>query len=165
MFQDIVNRALQDSARQLIQDMGIEDLCSRMIDFPDQIAGKNGEVIEIQKQIVGLEIQAINAQGIMDQEKAVVVAEVATEINGDGKTKFSNDKLRDAEAVKRLSVNDEYRVARATVDDLKGQISGLGFDIAGLKHEIGKLESQMANYRVVVSVRTAQITALFGGQV
>lgn len=165
MLEVIVQKALLDSAKQLIDDMGIEQLCDTLMNFPTQISAKNSRIIEIQKLIVGLEIQVINAQGTMDQEKAVAVAEVATEVNGEGKPRFSNDKSRDAEVTKRLSVNDEYREAKATVDSLKGQIGGFNFDIQALRHEIGKLESQMANFRVVVSARTAQIQALFGGQV
>jgi predicted nucleic acid-binding Zn-ribbon protein len=164
MLDAMVQKALMDSAKRLIDEMGIEHLCSRIMELPDEISARNGRIVETQKEIVGLEIQLVNATGEADNIKAVVVAEVATETNGDGiKPRFGNDKLRDAEATKRLNANAEYRIAKSTVDDLKGQISGLGFDVHGLRHEIGKLEAQMANYRVVISARAAQIKALFGG--
>lgn len=166
MLESIVGKALLDSAKQLIDEMGIERLCSRMMEIPDEIKAKSDCIIEKQKEIVALEIRIASAQGALDNDRIIVVAEVATEIDPvTQKPRFTNDKIRDAEVARRLNANSDYMSGKNTIEELKGQISGLQFDVQGLRSEIGKLEAQMANYRVVVTARAAQIRALFGGQV
>jgi hypothetical protein len=91
----------------------------------------------------------------VELEKSIITAAVTSETNGNGKPVFSNEKARSAEITRRMAVDQDYLAAKEALAKAEEQVANLKFDI-------DRLYSEMANLRVVVSARAAQVQALFG---
>jgi predicted nucleic acid-binding Zn-ribbon protein len=165
IFSQEITKALQDSAKQLIIDFGLSDIETRLMGLPDRIKEKQDQITANQAAIEALKRSAEEYKAAAGDIKAVTEAEVTVEPNGDGKPRFSNDKLRSAETTRRLAASEEYQAAREEAQGYEEQISTEYLDIGLAKNEVSKLESTMANYRAILSSRAAQLTAIFGGTV
>lgn len=165
LLQQEITKAIQTAARDIIADMGLQQIETRLLEIPAKIKEKQDQILSRQREIEDFKKQLEEQKGIAETIKAVTESEVILETNSDGKPRFSNDKLRNAEAAKRLAVNEEYQAARRAIQGLEEQIAAVNLDIGMLRSEVGQLEATMANYRVILSARAAQLAAIFGGQV
>jgi len=165
LLQQEITKAIQTAAKQLIDDMGLVQIETLLLESPARIKAKQDQAIEKQREIDGLKKSAEEPRNNLESIKAVTEAEVITETNGDNKPRFSNDKLRSAEVTRRLAASEEYQEARREVQGFEEQIATIGLDVSMIRNEIGQLESTMGNYRAILNSRSAQITAIFGGQV
>jgi peptidoglycan hydrolase CwlO-like protein len=147
-MQAAVEGAIKQTSAQVIQDMGIEPLCNKLLAIPDQIRELQGQMAEAQKEVD-------KARSDMELEKSVITAAVTSELNGNGKPAFSNETARSAEITRRMAVDQDYLAAKEALATTEEQVASLKFDI-------DRLYSEMANLRAVVSARAAQVQALFG---
>jgi|GEM_PF-5427601 len=165
LLQQEITKAIQSAARDLIAEMGLQQIETRLLEIPARIKEKQDQILAKQREIEDLKKQLDEHRSIAETIKAVTEAEVVTETNSDGKPRFSNDKLRNAETARRLAANEEYQAARRAMQGFEEQIAAVNLDIGMLRNEVGQLEATMANYRVILSARAAQLAAIFGGQV
>lgn len=147
-IQATVEGAIKQSSADVIQELGIEPLCNKLLAIPEQIR-------DLQKQMAEAQKEVDKAKGDVELEKSTITAAVISETNGNGKPVFSNEKARSAEITRRMAVDQDYLAAKEALAKAEEQVANLKFDI-------DRLYSEMANLRVVVSARAAQVQALFG---
>lgn len=147
-IQATVEGAIKQSSADVIQELGIEPLCNKLLAIPEQIR-------DLQKQMAEAQKEVDKAKGDVELEKSIITAAVTSETNGNGKPVFSNEKARSAEITRRMAVDQDYLAAKEALAKAEEQVANLKFDI-------DRLYSEMANLRVVVSARAAQVQALFG---
>lgn len=140
--------AIKNVAAEVIDEMGIEPLCNKLLGLPEQIRKLQNQMAEAQKEVD-------NVKRAVELEKALITADVTSEVNFDGKPVFSNEKTRNAEITRRMADDQDYLTAIEALAKAEEQVSSLRFDIE-------RLNSDMANLRAVVSARAAQVQALFG---
>jgi peptidoglycan hydrolase CwlO-like protein len=140
--------AIKNVAAEVIDEMGIEPLCNKLLEIPTQIR-------ELQRQMAEAQKEVDNARGDVELEKSTITAAVVSEVNGNGKPAFSNETARSAEITRRMAVDQDYLAAKEALATAEEQVASLKFDI-------DRLYSEMANLRAVVSARAAQVQALFG---
>lgn len=146
--QAAVEGAIKQSSADVIQELGIEPLCNKLLAIPEQIRELQDQMAEAQKKVE-------KAKSDVELEKSIITAAVTSETNGNGKPVFSNEKARSAEITRRMAVDQDYLAAKEALAKAEEQVANLKFDI-------DRLYSEMANLRVVVSARAAQVQALFG---
>lgn len=146
--QAAVEGAIKQSSADVIQELGIEPLCNKLLAIPEQIRELQDQMAEAQKEVE-------KVKGDVELEKSTITAAVISETNGNGKPVFSNEKARSAEITRRMAVDQDYLAAKEALAKAEEQVANLKFDI-------DRLYSEMANLRVVVSARAAQVQALFG---
>mgnify|MGYP000974799090 CR=1 FL=1 len=146
--QAAVEGAIKQSSADVIQELGIEPLCNKLLAIPEQIRELQDQMAEAQKEVE-------KAKSDVELEKSIITAAVTSETNGNGKPVFSNEKARSAEITRRMAVDQDYLAAKEALAKAEEQVANLKFDI-------DRLYSEMANLRVVVSARAAQVQALFG---
>jgi peptidoglycan hydrolase CwlO-like protein len=147
-IQATVKGAIKQSSADVIQELGIEPLCNKLLAIPEQIR-------ELQKQMAEAQKEVDKAKGDVELEKSLIFAAVTSETNDNGKPVFSNEKARSAEITQRMSVEDDYLAAEKALSKAEEHVSSLRFDI-------DRLNNEMLNLRAVVSARAAQVQALFG---
>lgn len=147
-IQAAVEGAIKQSSADVIQELGIEPLCNKLLAIPEQIR-------ELQDQMQQMQQEVEKAKSDVELEKSTITAAVISEVNDNGKPVYSNETARSAEITRRMAVDQDYLAAKEALAKTEEQVANLKFDI-------DRLYSEMANLRVVVSARAAQVQALFG---
>lgn len=148
MLYEQIQAAIKNVAAEVINEMGIEPLCNKLLTIPEQIRELQNQMAEAQKEVE-------KAKSDVELEKSAIVAAVVSEVNNNGKPVYSNETARNAEITRRMAVEQDYLVAKEALAKAEEQV-------ANIKFEIDRLYSEMANLRAVLSARAAQVQALFG---
>jgi len=146
-----VKGVVKSVAREILGEMGIEALCQKLTDIPEQIR-------KLQSQIPTAQHKVDATKCRMEEAKSIVVAEIAGEINPNGKPAYSNEVARTAELAIRLKADadgEDYQLAKVDLQAAEEDLFNIRFDIERLQNEMG-------NYKTMLTARAAQITALFG---
>lgn len=146
-FVDEIQSDLRLKAYEMIKELGIDNLCKQLESYPEKIRLQQNLLITAQQQVE-------EAKQQMETAKAVVTAEVNAEVGENGKPKYSNEKARESEIVKRLQNDEFYVSSRKNMMKAEETLSQIRF-------EIEKLQSEQANLRTIIKARTAQLSAIF----
>jgi hypothetical protein len=142
-LKNLVKNTTNQLIVEAVQEMGIETASTKLEAIPAEIKRLQTELNEAQHRVE-------YAKGLLDQEKAVIVATVAVD-----KANFPNDAARGAEVTRLQSASLDYLKAKGDHQVAEGVVSGLIADIEMKRNE-------MANLRSILGARAAQISALAG---
>jgi len=112
-------------------------------------------LIKAQKQKVR-EAREVFNQAEMDRvlEEANLATDIAAEIDpATGKPKFSNDKTRQAELVKRKLTSEDYKIAEQSAKKAEYRLNEA-------QDELDKLMDEYRSYRYIVALTTQELALL-----
>lgn len=135
--------------QQFLDGYNVEHLKNSLIEFP--------ELILTQKAAIR---KAKDAFKDADQPRQLLELEMADDIamekdSGSGKAKYSNDKARDNELMRRKVANKEYR-------ELNRQSREAAREVSAAEDELERLENKFKAYRYVTALVTAELSVIAG---
>ena len=116
-------------------------------------------IIKEQKQKVR-EAREIFSQADMDRtlEEANLMTDIAADIDpGTGKARYSNDKTRQAELIRRKLNSDDYKVAEQSSKEAE-------YVLNETQDELDQLVDEFKSYRYIVSLTTQELALLAGSE-
>jgi hypothetical protein len=140
---------LAKSAEIILQDYETQRLKNKLLEFPG--------LIKAQKQKIRLLRDTFKDA---DAARAIIEADLATDINAEtdpnsGKAKYSNEKARAAELMKRKAANEDFKVADK-------QARQAGYTLGEAEDELEALQDKYRSYRYVVRLVSAELELMAG---
>ena len=136
-------------SRQILTDYETQRFKERLLEFP--------ELIKSQRQKIRLLRDHFKDA---DSARAIIEADLATDINvemdpNSGKAKYSNEKARAAELLKRKAASEDFKVADR-------QARHAGYALGEAEDELEALQDKYRSYRYIVRLVSAELELMAG---
>lgn len=153
-IQGYIIQAIKDAARkaveQMIDEMGVDGVIDKIQSYPARIRTQQAALTQNQRRLDEAKLE-------LETVKADIMAEINSEVNGQGKPVFSNEKAREAEFIRRAKVSPEYQQALAEYRSAEDAFNEAKFTLDQLYNEFSAQKS-------VLSALVAKINLLAGIQ-
>lgn len=153
-IQTYIIQAVKDAAReaveQMIDEMGIDGVIDKIQSYPAKIRAQQAALTQAQRCLDEAKLE-------LETVKADIMAEINSEVNGQGKPVFSNEKAREAEFIRRAKISPEYQQALSEYRSAEDNFNDAKFALDQLYNEFSAQKS-------VLSILAARINLLAGIQ-
>jgi hypothetical protein len=122
-----LQEAIKQAKRELIQEMGIDSMINRILDYPQKIREQQEKITALSQGMKAAKSNLMAAEGVL-------TAAISTEIDMDkNKPRFSNKETRDAELNQRKLTNQDYLAALKQFNDAEESHNSALFDLKMLE--------------------------------
>ena len=136
-------------ADNILSELNTDHIKRQLQEFPDRIVSKKAEARLLRED-------AKDADRERAMLEAVMASEISDERNVDtGKPRFSNDKAREAELMKRKGESADYQSARLVARHAQ-------FALSGVEDELEALADKFRAMRYVARLVSAELELLAG---
>ena len=140
---------MSSPSEMILEDYETRRLKDKLLEFPG--------LIQAQKRMIRVLRDAFKDA---DSARGVIEADLATDINAEtdpatGKPKFSNEKARATELIRRKLANEEYMAANQ-------QARQAAYALGEAEDEMEALQDKYRSYRYVVRLVSAELELMAG---
>lgn len=127
-IQEQIKAAIQQAALEITEQLGTQRLIDQLQGYPEQIHRQQARVAEAKRLLEDMKSQ-------VEQAKAILTAQVASERDVHGKPRFSNKEARDAEVAQRMGSDPMYLKARELMQHAENAYNAETFDAQRLDNQ------------------------------
>lgn len=106
----------------------------RLLDLPNEIENKKTTLLAMQTHLR-------NEKEKLQMWELTELASISSEVDENGKAKYSNDTKRKAELQRRIDISEEYADIEELVKKLEGKVDILNIQLEKLLNEQGNLRA------------------------
>ncbi len=127
--------AMLAAVRAVDEEFGGAQITAKLLEMPAKIRGLKDAVNEARQAVEA-------ARSDVEQARAVIVAQIASEINPvTGKPAYSNEEARRAEFIRRAALDEDYKVAAEALRMAEDSLSIATFDLERAQDEFAALQA------------------------
>lgn len=139
--------AIPMPVEQILAQFQTQTIKAKLLELPNQIQAAKEELSQAKMNLKYAEEDRLQAE-------AVLIAAISAELDPNtGKPKFSNEKARAAELVRRKNTDTDYQIAERTCIEAQTAVENLQI-------KLEKLQDEFRSYRYIADL-TARELALY----
>lgn len=124
-----LREAIKQAKRELVQEMGIDPMITRILDYPRRIRDQQEKITALSQGMKAAKSNLMAAEGCL-------MAVITTTMNPDtNKPTYSNKEARDAALAQKKQIDPEYQAALKQFNDAEEAHNSALFDLKMLEDE------------------------------